>query len=131
MLHTCTIMEGKDIVSSIVWFIIFTILWISVLTVYNALAFETDLENDQQAVREETGMYFSDFTNPQFTIHTYETVCKGYYTIEDTPEALIYTGYGDLSSNYTFEIQKPTKSIVSSTTLDIISSVSTTSDISI
>jgi len=48
--------------------------------------------------------YFTDFSDPNFEVHTYETICKGYYTIDKTDKKkVVYTGYGDLDFKYTYE----------------------------
>jgi len=62
----------------------------------------SDLIDEQQSALRFTGDYFSDVSNPQFTVNTYETICKGYYTIENTGTELIYKGYGDLADEYTY-----------------------------
>jgi len=67
---------------------------------------KTLLETEQQNEREKSGTYFSDTTNKDYQIHTYEELCKGYYTIEYQKDGTITSiGYGDLAEKYTFDIQ--------------------------
>jgi len=88
------------------------------MSLANAQEPELSLDSQQYVLFKQTGEYFSDVSNPQFTINTYETLCKGYYTIETTPTETIYTGYGDLPDEYTYTI-KTTDSKASSTPIDI------------
>jgi len=67
-----------------------------------------------------TGDYFSDVKDPNLTINTYETVCKGYYIRHETDTEIEYIGYGDLANEYTYTEQKPVVSKTATTT-DIIS----------
>lgn len=81
------------------------------------VAYAVTLDEKQQQALEKTGKYYYDVSNKNFTINTYETVCKGYYTREETEGRVIYTGYGDLAKEYTYEITKPIVSRISTTTV--------------
>jgi len=62
------------------------------------------LEVEQSDYYKKNKEYFTDVSNPDFEIHTYETICKGYYTIDKTDKKkVVYTGYGDLDFKYTYE----------------------------
>lgn len=75
------------------------------------------IETDQAQYLKQHGEYFVDVTNPTFKINTYEKTCKGYFTVMETPTTYVYTGYGDLKDEFTYEIQKdPIKSRIASTT---------------
>jgi len=91
------------------------------------------IEEDQKQALKFTGEYFTDHTNPQFTINTYETICKGYYTIRETDTSYEYIGYGDLAEQYTYDIKKERTVFIASTTKDIDTDIiidsSTTSQI--
>jgi len=80
---------------------------------------KTDLEVEQEIVLDKTGEYFSDVSNPNYTINTYETVCKGYYIIEVTDTEIIQTGYGDLANEFT-KTELRTNSKISTTSPDIV-----------
>lgn len=41
--------------------------------------------------------------------YTYETLCTGYYTVDETGDKIVYTGHGDLSEKYTYEESLPIK----------------------
>jgi len=48
---------------------------------------------------------FSDVKNPLITTNTYETICRGTYTIDKTnPQFITSVGFGDLAGQYTYEI---------------------------
>jgi len=74
------------------------------------------IETEQTAVLKQTGSYFTDHKDPKITLNTYETICKGYYIIETTPDNIIYTGYGDLKNQYTYTIPNENKFTKSTTT---------------
>jgi len=61
-----------------------------------------NIQDEQELAKKLTGMYVSDVSDKNFQIHTYETLVKGYYTVEDTGDSLRYTGYGLLADQYTY-----------------------------
>lgn len=96
-------------------YIAFLVALVLVLPLGYAMAqMQNIIENDQEVVLKRTGQYFTDVSNPQFTVNTYERSCKGYYTIEETDDEIIYTGYGDLANEYTYTITKPKQVATSS-----------------
>lgn len=64
----------------------------------------SNLEIEQNAYFEQYGEYFSDVSDPEHLVFTYETLCKGYYEIDSSNKNKIkYIGYGDLAYKYTYE----------------------------
>jgi len=61
----------------------------------------TLIEQDQEFAKKLTGDYFSDISDPNFQVFTYEKVCKGFYTVEKSGDTIITTGYGDAADDYT------------------------------
>lgn len=82
----------------------------------------SDIVSDQERALKFTGMYIPDVSDPKRTINTYETICKGFYIIEDQGDTLVYTGFGDLAEQYTFKEEKPKVdiNIISTSTIDEI-----------
>ena len=64
-----------------------------------------DLIDEQNYALKYTGMYVSDVSDSKYTVNTYETLCKGFYTVKDTGDSYIYTGYGDLADLYTYTLK--------------------------
>jgi len=69
---------------------------------------QLNLEAEQEAYFEEKGEYISD---PKNGVHTYTTLCKGYFYDDGLGTV---TGYGDLADKYTYQYEKG--SSVSTTT---------------
>jgi len=64
------------------------------------------ISTEQEYALKYTGMYQPVYDQP-VKIYTYETLCKGYYTLEDNGLEIKYTGFGDLADDYTYTITKP------------------------
>ena len=78
---------------------------------------ELDIVDDQVLFESKTGDYYSDVKDPALTINTYETLCKGFYIVEDDGSGIVRSvGYGDLSEDYSYEYEKPVVSHVASST---------------
>jgi len=80
-----------------------------------------DIIDKQSAALEFTGSYqpvYDDLVK----VFTYETLCKGFYAVEDNGTIIKYTGFGDLAENYTYETESPyyKQDIVATSTKDII-----------
>lgn len=86
--------------------------------------------SEQEDSKKWTGEYFSDVSDPLFTINTYETVCRGYFIRQETDTEVQYIGYGDLANEYTYTERKEyTKdAIASSTPIFDINTNSTSGD---
>jgi len=88
--------------------LVFTIL------VNDAAAQFLSLQTEQEEYYKDTGEYISD---PQNGVHTYTTLCKGYY-YDDGQGTVI--GYGDSKEQFTYEYEK-----VLATSTDIIPTTDT------
>jgi len=76
-----------------------------------------DIIDKQSAALEFTGTYqpvYDDLVK----VFTYETICKGFYTVEDNGVTIKYTGFGDLASDYTYETDSTTSKDSIATTTD-------------
>jgi len=97
-----------------------TVLGVSLAVIFSAYPTQAQtavsLIEEQEYSKKFTGEYFTDVSDPDFTINTYETVCKGYYTIEDNVTSFIYKGYGDLADEYTYTLEKPQVELTASST---------------
>lgn len=67
----------------------------------------SSLENDQKVYYKETGKYFYDTKNKGYQVFTYEELCRGFYTVEEKKDKIVYTGYGDLADKFTYETDIP------------------------
>jgi len=76
----------------------------------------TLLQTEQEYALKYTGTFYSDTTDSSFSVNTYETICTGYYVIEETATEIIYTGFGDLKEQYTFKKTKTPEIYVASST---------------
>ncbi len=77
---------------------------------------QTNFIVEEEAYFNTYGTYFSDVDTDGLGVHTYEKICRGFFLVEKTPEAFIYTGYGDLADKYTYEIPIPNSTVSSGTT---------------
>jgi len=73
------------------------------------------IESDQESAMKYTGMYQPVY-NDLVQVFTYETICKGFYTVEDNGVSIKYTGFGELADQYTYTVDKVIKSKVSTST---------------
>jgi hypothetical protein len=89
----------------------------SLLAGYIANAQTITVSDLQDQYYKQHRVYFSDHSDKDYTINTYEQVCKGYYTVERTYDKLIYTGYGDLADEYTYTEDVSPRTISSTSTL--------------
>lgn len=64
------------------------------------------IQEEQTQASKYTGSYQPVYDKP-IQVFTYETICKGYYTVEKTADSIIYTGYGDLKDQYTHTEKLP------------------------
>jgi len=83
-----------------------------------ALSFSEEMAivEEQATLKEFTGQFQTDLKNPDLQVHTYEAPCRGFVIIEETPTQTIHMGYGDLSAEYTYTIDKPVYETKASTT---------------
>lgn len=80
---------------------VFSLIWTNI-AIAQELIF-ISLEEEQEIYKERFGTYFSDTSDKDLQIHTYEAPCSGWYTEEKITDTQIrYDGYGDLSDNYTY-----------------------------
>jgi len=90
------------------------IIGIFIAVFVNTTFAQLNLEAEQEAYFEEKREYISD---PDNGIHTYTSVCKGYYVDDGLGRV---TGYGDLAEQYTYTYEKDTAiGIPTSTSPDI------------
>jgi len=61
-----------------------------------------NIRSVQTDMKQKTGEYFYDVSDPEFQVYTYKTECSGYFTVQKTLTDVIYKGYGDLASQYTY-----------------------------
>ena len=73
------------------------------------------IESDQESAMKYTGSYQPVY-NELVQVFTYETICKGFYTVEDNGVTITYTGFGELADQYTYTVDKLIKSDISTTT---------------
>lgn len=91
-------MFGKNLFYAIIGFT----LAISTSSVLALTSVETNSIMDEQLYAQKyTGTYQPVYEGP-VKVFTYETICKGFYTIEDNGVEIKYTGFGDLADEYTF-----------------------------
>jgi len=64
----------------------------------------TELEKDQEKYFKETGEYFEQHTDTSFQVHTYESLCKGYYVEQKNGDKTEFIGYGDKAKDFTYTI---------------------------
>jgi len=87
-------------------------------SVFALTSFETDeIVDYQKAALSLTGKYEPVYDD-KLSVFTYEKLCKGYYTVEKVGDYTVYTGFGELADNYTYEIYTPKVDPVASTTVD-------------
>jgi len=104
---------------------------ISLNYVYALTVTEKQLILEEQSYAQKyTGDFYTDTTNPELQIHTYETLCKGFYILEDDGITRSFTGYGDLADDYTYSIEVSSIKTELATTSknEIPISISTTTD---
>jgi len=94
---------------------------ISITSISYAL---TSTERQEVVSEQLTAIKFTGTYQPIYDglvqVYTYETICKGFYTVEDNGTIIRYTGFGDLADQYTYESPSPA--------LDKISIASTTDE---
>lgn len=73
------------------------------------------IQSDQESAMKYTGMYQPVY-NDLVQVFTYETICKGFYTVEDNGVSIKYTGFGELADQYTYTVDKVVKSEISTST---------------
>jgi hypothetical protein len=73
------------------------------------------IENDQENHRKNTGDYFQ-IIGEDFSIDTYETICRGYIVNERVGNKMRHTSYGDIQYSYETDIPTPTLSTTTATT---------------
>jgi hypothetical protein len=66
------------------------------------------IESEQKSALRFTGSYQPVY-DQLVDVYTYETICKGYYTVEDNGIDIVYTGFGDLADQYTYSRPSHTK----------------------
>jgi len=96
----------------------------SLLAVGSSISALTLSERDSVISEQESALKFTGTYQPVYDdlvkVYTYESLCKGFYTIEDNGVTIKYTGFGDLADQYTYETESTTiqKDTISTTTPD-------------
>jgi len=90
-----------------------------------SLSEKSIIVNEQESFKNRSGDFFSDTTDENFTVNTYETICKGYYIKEKTGTEYNYIGFGPLADEYTYSIPLEKNNYVASTTKEDIGTVPT------
>jgi len=104
-------------IQKIFYIVVGMVLVVPLASVFSALT-TTELsliETEQEYAEKYTGGYYPDMVSKELQIHTYETICKGFYIRHETPNEVEYIGYGDLKDQYTYTEQKPPQTDISST----------------
>jgi hypothetical protein len=60
------------------------------------------IQSEQEFYFDKENKYYSDTSNPDLIVNTYEAPCKGYFIVEENDTEYKSTGFGPLSDNYTF-----------------------------
>jgi len=61
----------------------------------------SDVVVDQSEYFSKNNTYYSDTTNDNLQVYTYETLCTGYYIVEKKDGIIKQTAFGDLSEKFT------------------------------
>jgi len=69
----------------------------------------------QESAQKLTGDFASVYDD-LVQVFTYETVCTGFYAVEDNGVTIKYTGFGDLKDEYTYTIDKSVVDSIASST---------------
>jgi len=97
-------------------FVIFFAFFLATHLSFALTSIEADIiQADQESAMKYTGT-FQPVYNDLVQVFTYETICKGFYTVEDNGVTINYTGFGELADEYTYTIEKPIVNKVASTT---------------
>jgi len=79
------------------------------------------ISDEQNTLLKYTGAYnpIVDY-GKGISINTYESICTGYYIVEETETAFRSVGFGDLADQYTYSYDKPIIDKTPSTTTEIV-----------
>lgn len=106
-------MDGKSFFYGIIGFT----LAVSLSSVYALTASEEAVVLDEQNYAlKYTGSFQPVYDNKDYQVFTYETLCKGFYVVEDNGDSVRFTGFGDLADDYTYTYDKFVEVSVASST---------------